>query len=207
MILSINLVLIALTVLVSISAFQNNALRQKCVLHPYTMKEQREWYRFISSGFIHADWVHLLMNMIVLFYFGTVVESWLVGINQPTGRLLYVAFYIVAIAIANISSYLKHRNNPGYRSLGASGAVSAVVFASIICQPGMVVRFIFLPVNIPGYVFAVLYIIYSIGMARYGKDQINHEAHLYGALFGLAFASVLSPAHLIAFLDYFANLL
>jgi membrane associated rhomboid family serine protease len=207
MTLSINLVVIAITVLVSIGAFGDPGLKQRLLLYPYAMGDRREWYRLFTSGFIHADWVHLAMNMIVLYYFGEHVEDWFVDMSSSLGRLCYVLFYLVAIGVANIYSVIKNRNNPGYGSLGASGAVAAVLFASIICLPGMKLRFIFLPIPIPGYIFGVLYVIYSMVMARHGRDQINHEAHLYGAVFGFVVASLIAPDLFIAFLDYFANLI
>lgn len=207
MTLSINLFIIAITVLVSVAAFGDPGLRHKLFLYPYTMRGGSEWYRIITSGFIHADWVHLLMNMLVLYYFGEPAERWLTELSPDAGRLLYVAFYLVAIAVANASSLLKNLNNPRYGSLGASGAVAAVLFAAILWYPGIKVAFFFIPIPIPGYLFAVLYILYSVIMAKRGRDIINHEAHLYGAVFGLVAAAILAPHLFMAFLDYFANLL
>jgi membrane associated rhomboid family serine protease len=204
---SINLFVIALTVLISIGAFNDAALRQKLLLYPAGMRDRNEWYRFITSGFIHGDWLHLIMNMIVLYYFGEPVEYWLNTYYPGMGRLMFIMFYVLAIAVANISSVVKNLNNPGYGSLGASGAVAAMLFASIIWIPGIEVAFIFFPVPIPGYLFGVLYIIYSVVMARRGRDLINHEAHIYGALFGFTVASVMAPELFIEFLNYFANLL
>jgi membrane associated rhomboid family serine protease len=137
--------------------------------------------RLLTHGFIHADWSHLLFNMITLFFFGRVAERIITSIIGPAG---FLAFYLSAIVIAILPTYLRHRNDARYRSLGASGAVSAVLFASILLDPWML---IFIPIPVPAILYGIGYVGYSWWMDRQGTDNTNHSAHLSGAIYGLLF--------------------
>jgi membrane associated rhomboid family serine protease len=197
----ITFILIGLNVIFSIIGFTNNDFLNKTIGWPYYEKNNKEYYRFLSSGFLHADWPHLIFNMITLYSFGPLIER-AFQINEIGGSVSFLALYILGLVVANIPSYIKHQNNSGYRSLGASGAVSAVVFAIVIFAPWG--KYIF---NMTSVLYACIYITYCIYMSRRGKGNINHDAHLWGSLFGLVFTigivALIKPEILPAILDEF----
>lgn len=147
-------------------------------------------YRFFSCGLIHADWGHLIFNMIALYLFGGIVENRFIGIFGTSGRLLYLAMYILALGASVIPTYFKNKYNYHYRSLGASGAVSAVIFAGILFYPLVGIGLFFIPVYMAGFLFGILYLFISGWLDRRGGDNINHSAHIFGALFGVAFTII-----------------
>ena len=185
---SITLVTIAVTCLVSFVAFQNAALMERLILWPPAISRGKEYHRLVSYGLVHADVGHLAFNMITLYFFGRVMEPLFVGYLGTAG---YVAFYIGALVVSILPSYLRNRGNANYRSLGASGAVSAVLFAFILVQPWAMLYVFFIPM--PAIVFAALYTGYSIYMDRSGKGNVNHGAHLWGAAYGVVFLLVMEP--------------
>lgn len=194
---NITLILVIVTAVISYFAFSNEALREKAMFSPYDIKRKNEWYRFISSGFIHADWMHLIFNMLALYTFGEVLERYyLPAYFHAKSSLIYLVLYFGGMVIAGISTYIKQKNNSSYKALGASGAVSAIVFASILFDPlpegGGIIIFP-IPIPIPPVIFGVLYLLYSAYMAKKGGDQINHDAHFYGAVFGFVFPCLLHP--------------
>jgi membrane associated rhomboid family serine protease len=180
--------LIGLTVVVSWQAFERPRLLDRLLLWPPAIDRSRQYDRLITHGFVHADWQHLLFNMITLYFFGGLVERWFVPYIGQVGFLL---FYLSAILVAILPTYLRHRHDPRYRSLGASGAVSAVLFAFILVQPWSLIFVFFLPV--PAIVYGVLYIGYSIWMDKHGQDNVNHSAHLWGAGYGVLFTLMMEP--------------
>ena len=189
--LSITLGIIVITCLISFSAFSSQKIMNDLIMWPTEMREKNQWYRFITSGLLHGDMLHLAFNMFTLFLFGQqIVEP---ACEELSGKWMYLVLYFGGMVIADIPSYLKHKNNYQYRSLGASGAVSAVVFAGIVFYPTMKMGFFFIPPIIPAYIFGPLYLLYCIYAAKQSKDNINHDAHLWGALFGLAFPIALHP--------------
>lgn len=188
--LSVTLIIIIVTCVISISSFSRPSEINKLIFWPAAMKDKKQFYRFISSGFIHADWMHLGFNMLTLYFFGRYVESYFRQIFAPG---IYVLFYLLAMIAADIPTYLKHRDDYYYRSLGASGAVSAVLFASILFDPWAKLYLFFIPIGIPAFIFGAIYIWYCIYMGKRGQDNINHNAHLWGALFGIAFLVVFEP--------------
>ena len=194
--LSLTLVLIGLTVLVSWQAFEKPRLLDRLILWPPAIDRHKQYDRLITHGFIHADWSHLLFNMITLYFFGSLVERWLVPMIGPIG---FVLFYLSAIVVAILPTYGQHRHDARYRSLGASGAVSAVLFTYILLQPWSLILVFFLPV--PAIVYAVLYVGYSIWMDKHGQDNVNHSAHLWGAAYGVMFALLVEPTVLGSFLQ------
>ena len=143
---SLTLIIIVVTVLISIKGFSDDMFRAKAMFYPYEIKEQKEWYRFLTSGFLHADWLHLIVNMYVLYMFGPILEKAYIELTGEAGRIIYLLMYLTAIAMANVSTYFKHKDYRGYAALGASGAVSAVVFAGILIWPDMELMLLFLPV-------------------------------------------------------------
>ena len=166
------------------------------------INNRKEYYRFISSGFIHANWLHLGFNMIVLFYFGYAVESFYTQIMQDSyiAKASFILLYLGGLAASSIPDYLKHKDNHYFNSLGASGATSAVLFSFILFQP-LSILYIFGIIPIPAIIFGAIYIWYSSKMSKESSDNINHSAHLYGALFGLVFTIVMKPQVIIIFIN------
>ena len=184
------------TVLVSWLSFNNPQLMERLILWPPAIQRQHQYDRLVTHGFVHADWQHLLFNMITLFFFGRLIEQFLV---QYIGHVGFALFYLSALVVAILPTYLKHRLDPRYRSLGASGAVSAVLFAFILLQPWSLIFVFFVP--LPAIVYGVLYVGYSFWMDRQGGDNINHSAHLWGAGYGMLFMLLLEPRVGPAFLQ------
>lgn len=188
--------IIIITVLVSIAAWQSRPLFERLIFwSPAIRRGQID--RFITHGFIHADAMHLLFNMFTLYFFGRIIERFYIS---KFGSLGFVAFYVLAIIAAIIPTFLKHKNNPNYASLGASGAVSAVLFAFILFAPWQTI-YLFAVVPIPAILFAIAYTAYSIYADRRGTGNTNHSAHLYGAIFGVVATLVIEPqliGHFIA---------
>ncbi len=191
----VNLALIAVTVIVSWMAFKRRETGLALAMWPSIVHRKREYYRFITYGFVHADMQHLLFNMITLFFFGSMIEQVYAASIGPFG---YVLFYVSALAISILPSYRQHRNDPGYLSIGASGAVSAVLFAFILYQPWSLIFVFFFP--IPAIVYAVLYVAFTVYMNRRGTDNINHSAHLWGAAYGVLITVAVDPSSLSRFL-------
>lgn len=193
-------VIIIITVIISFLAWQNQKLFNRLIFYPPAIKN-RQYDRFVTHGFIHADGMHLLFNMFTLYFFGRVIERFYVGIF---GSLGFVGFYALSIAFAMIPSYLNNKNNPRYLSLGASGGVSAVLFAFILFFPWEMI-YIFGILPIPAIVFAILYTAYSVYADRRGMSNINHSAHLYGAAFGVVATLAIKPSLILHFLDALFN--
>ncbi len=198
--LSITLIIIIITVLVSIGAFSNQKLLDDLIFYGPAISQRRQWYRLITHGLLHADPAHLIFNMIALYSFGTGLERAFVSscLFGSMGKVIFLLLYVSALVAASLPDLIKHKNDYHFKSLGASGAVSAVIFASIIILPTIGVGIIFLPIRIPGYIFAVLYIAISAYLDKRGGGNINHGAHLWGAIFGLLFtiAFIYAMGHL-----------
>ena len=184
---SITVIIIIITVLVSLSAFRNEKIMNDLIFYPPAVSKNNQYYRFITCGFIHADWGHLLFNMISFYFFGQFVENAFEYIFGTGGKLLYLLMYVLALIVSLLPTYFKNVDNHYYRSLGASGAVSAVIFAGILLDPANKIYLMFIPVGIPGFVFGPVYLLISAWLDRKGSDNINHSAHIWGALFGVAF--------------------
>jgi len=173
-------------------------------LNPYATYHKKEWYRIVSHGFLHADWVHLFVNMFVLFSFGRVVESIFKQlayegiIKSPV--LTFVILYFGSMIMATITTIKKQKDNQWYNSVGASGAVSAVIFTSIFFQP-LANLYFYAVIPIPGIVFGILYLAYSHYMSKRGGDNINHDAHFIGAVFGFLFPILLEPKLFFVFIN------
>ncbi len=185
--LSITIVIVIITVLISFGAFNNPKITEDLIFSPTAVSKRNQWYRFFSSGLIHADGTHLLFNMFSLYMFGPFVEKQFLSIFGEYGKWLYLLMYILALLVCLLPTYFKHKNNYYYRGLGASGAVSAVIFAGLLLSPGIEVGLFFIPPFIPGFLFAPLYLGLSIWLERRGKDNVNHSAHIWGAVFGMIF--------------------
>jgi membrane associated rhomboid family serine protease len=184
---TITLIIVIITALISFSAFNNEKIMNDLIFYPPAVTNNKQYYRFITCGFIHADFAHLIFNMISLYLFGKFVEDKFVEIFDKGGKILYLAMYLLALIVSLLPTYAKNKNNQYYRSLGASGAVSAVVFAGLMIAPYVKVGLFIIPPIIPGFIFGPLYLIISAWLDKKGGDNINHSAHIWGALFGLAF--------------------
>jgi len=203
--LSITLIIVIITSLVSIGGISNQKILDDLIFYPPDIS-RNQYYRFITHGLIHADYFHLIFNMIALYSFGEAVEKWLFSnpcLFGESGRYFFLLLYISALIVASIPDYFKYRNNYQFRSLGASGAVSAVIFASITLLPQLPINFVFIPVGIPGFIFGIIYLVASAYMDKRGGGRINHSAHLWGALFGIVFVIVF--VKLFGRLDIFDN--
>ncbi len=199
--LSLTVILIAITCASSYYAWKNPAFIEKSLFTPYRVNRQKEYARFILSGFIHKDGVHLLFNMFTFYFFGQVVEQFLgyfFGANW--GNLVFVLFYLTAIVVSDIPTYIKEKDNPSYHALGASGGTAAMVFASIILMP-LADICIFGIFCLPGFLLGAMFLAYAYYKGKVADDNINHDAHLYGALFGIVFILLLEPARAGHFWD------
>jgi len=185
--LTITVLIIIATVGTSIIAFNKQEVMDKLIFYPPAVSQNNQWYRFFTCGFIHADLPHLLFNMYALYLFGNAVESRFMGLFGDKGKLLYLAMYLLALAFCLLPTYAKNKNNYNYRSLGASGAVSAVVFCFMLFEPLAGVGMVFIPVYIAGFLFGLIYLAVSFALDKKGGGRINHSAHVWGALFGIAF--------------------
>lgn len=184
MALTLTIIIVLATGIYSYMGFNNPTLVQKQLFYPYQMQRDNSWYRFITHGFLHADYAHLLINCFVLYQFGQNVEyTFMALFGTVVGKLSFITFYLLAVVASAYPGYLKHKDNPGYRALGASGATSALVFSSILFQPWQ--WFVFPPM--PAILFGPAFLWYSSYMDRRGNDNIGHDAHFWGAIFGLVF--------------------
>ncbi|HRP18570.1 MAG TPA: rhomboid family intramembrane serine protease [Ginsengibacter sp.] len=191
--LSLTVLVIIITTLVSLSAFNSRKIMDDLIFYPAIIREKNQYYRFLTYGFIHADFMHLAFNMYAFYLFGEFTEkAFLTIFGEGSGKFFYLAMYLLTLIACVIPDYNKHSTNHQYRSLGASGAVSAVVFAYILLNPLQGIRLIFLPFFIPGFIFGILYVVVSYYLGRKGGTNINHNAHLWGALFGVVFLIVTS---------------
>jgi membrane associated rhomboid family serine protease len=179
------LILLAVTIGISLAAFRRPDVMERFLLRPEQVYYDHQWLRLLTSGFIHADVAHLGMNMLTFFFFAFPLEQYLGG-----GGLLIL--YLVSIIVANIMTTFEHKDDPGYASLGASGGGSAVLFSFIVFDPTSKLYMLFIPIPIPAVVFAVGYLIYSYIAAQRGIGNINHKAHLWGAVVGILLTVLLS---------------
>ena len=194
---SFTLITVIVTVAISIAAFNNENLVNKLILWPRYMNDPQEYYRLLTSGFIHADWNHLIFNMVSLYFIGSSAES-ILGMG-------FLTLYLTGIIISSLPSFLKHRNNSYYRSLGASGGVAAIMFFFIYFAPWSKLYIIFLPIGIPAILFGVLYLVYEAYMAKKGGGTMNHDAHFWGAVYGLVYALIIDPTHGKLFINAVLN--
>lgn len=194
------IILIAITVAVSYAAFKSPKLMDQLQFNASKIVHKNEYHRLITHAFIHANWEHLFVNMIVLFSFGQAIEAYFKYYFGNNAILNYALLYLGGILASNIYALIKHRNNYFYNSVGASGAVSAVLFAAILFDPRRDILFFFI-LPIPGILFAILYLVYSYQMSMKQKDNVAHDAHFLGALFGFIFPILVNYQLLEVFLD------
>lgn len=197
----INFIIIAITVIVSILAWNQQDLFSKLKFNPYITKERKEYWRLVSYGLIHADWVHLLVNMFVLYSFGNLVTQYFELLFPGRSVFYYLILYIGGLLMASAPGFGRHKNNPYYNAVGASGAVSAVLFSSIVFNPMNKIYLFFFPIGIPAVVFGILYLIYSVYMDKKGKDNVGHDAHFWGGVFGFLVTIALKPGLFLHFIN------
>ncbi|HEY1030793.1 MAG TPA: rhomboid family intramembrane serine protease [Flavipsychrobacter sp.] len=197
---SFTLIIVIVTVLVSLGAFNNATLMDKLLLWPRRMDSPSEYHRFLTSGFIHADYMHLFFNMFTLYMFGTHVETFFAMIGKP---YLFPVLYLAGIIASSLPPYAKHKNDSYYRALGASGGVASVLFSAIYFAPWTKIILIIIPM--PGIIFAIAYLAYSAYMDKKGNDNIGHGAHFWGAVFGFVFTFLFDPTHGRIFLEQIMN--
>jgi membrane associated rhomboid family serine protease len=197
----ITYIIIAITVFTSLTYMENHSLKHKLMFNAYYIHHNKEWYRFFSNGLIHADFMHLGFNMVSLYMFGRSVEKSFTNLFDAQGILFFVLLYVGGLVMSSIYSYEKHKNNEYYNALGASGAVSAVIFSYIILMPTNTLRFIFFPIPIPAYIFGGLFLAIEYYLGKRGRDNIGHDAHFWGAVFGVLFTIMLKPALFTRFID------
>lgn len=198
--------IIGLTVVISLFAFSNQQVKNSFILYPFRIRHKKTYQEFLTHGFIHNDIMHLIFNMVTLYFFGDEAESLFTQkFGTSTGRIVFLFVYLSAIVIAAIPSFVKHKNNEYYRSLGASGATSAILFASILVNPLNTIMILPIPIPIPAWLFGPLYLAYSAYMAKQAKDNIGHDAHFMGAIYGLVITTILVPESFGHFLEQIAH--
>ena len=190
---STTLIIIAITAVVSLMALNNQALFSSLLFEPFVIHEKKDWFRFISHGFVHGSIMHLVVNMYVLWMFGEAVEASYAEVTGGDGRIPYLILYVAGIVLSALPGYFKHKHDPNYRAVGASGATSAVVFSFILLHPDTKLMLIFLPIPMASWIFGGLYLAYEWYMSKRGNDGIAHDAHYFGALFGIAFTALIGP--------------
>ncbi len=187
------LAIVAFTVVISLLGLQDRRVFEQLVFEPFTIHARKDWFRFLTHAFLHAHIPHLAVNMFVLWSFGRVLEPSLGAITATGGRLSFLLLYLGGTVFAALPSYKKHLYDPSYRAVGASGAVSAVLFATILLYP-MEELYFFGIVPIKGWMFGPLYLAYEYYMDKRGQDNVAHDAHFFGALFGIGFITILHPS-------------
>ncbi|MCE7992647.1 MAG: rhomboid family intramembrane serine protease [Roseivirga sp.] len=186
--------------LVTYVAWQKPELHRKLMLNPYDTIRAKQYYRLLTSGFVHNNSMHLFLNLFTLYFFGRAIETTFANTFGASGTVLYVLLFVTAVIVANIPTTLKYKDSPHYNSLGASGAVSALVLAFILFDP-LQELCLYALICLPGYLLGLLFIVYSVIMSKRNVDNINHDAHLFGALYGMIFTLALRPETFNNFID------
>lgn len=191
----------ALTIATSIYTFSNPSLYGKFMLYPYAIARKQQLFTVFTSGLIHKDWGHLLFNMMTFFYFGFGLERLLAELSS-WGHLQFAVIYLLSLVLSDIPTIIRHKNNKSYASLGASGAICAVLFSYILFDPKMMLG-IFMVIPMPAWLFGILFIGYSVWASKRSSDGINHDAHLFGAIAGMLLTLLLYPWILTHFIGQF----
>ncbi|MBL4585735.1 MAG: rhomboid family intramembrane serine protease [Flavobacteriales bacterium] len=195
------LIILIITALVSFAAFQNRDWQSKLVFNAYLVKHSNQWYRVFSHAFIHGSWMHLGVNMWVLWMFGKSTETFFDAYRGSAGPIIFLALYVGGILFATLPSYKRHQDNFSYNSLGASGAVAAVLFSAIYFTPTMNLYLMFIPVPIPAVIFGIGYLALEWYLDKKANDHVAHDAHFWGAGFGFIFSVIMAPEQMGRFID------
>lgn len=198
----ISYILIGLTAIVSLKGFSDRGFMERFLYRPFNIKHYNEHYRTVSHIFLHVDPMHLIFNMIALYYFGPLVEAYFrLDFGMVAGNVLFVVFYLLGGVFATLLPFIRHKDQEYYSSVGASGAIAALIFAGIIFEPLMEIGIIFLPIRVPAYIFGPVYLLIEYLAMRYGKTAIAHDAHISGALFGILFVLITNIDRLKLFIN------
>lgn len=201
------MIFLAVTVLIGIVSFlcfRDQRLFDKLKFHPLSIKENGEWYRFFSHVLVHASWGHLLINLFVFYNFGGYVLQLFMQSKGPLyGQVLFAVFLLAGAFFSSLKAYYKHSDNPAYAAVGASGVVAATLFAFIIFEPLNGIYLFFIPIPIPAFIFGALYLVYEYVMDKQSQDRIAHDAHFFGAIFGVVFTFVFDSG---SFLNFFTKI-
>jgi membrane associated rhomboid family serine protease len=198
---SITLIIVAATVLISINGFNNQTFFRKLDFSPYEVMQRKEWYRIFSHVLLHGDWMHLFVNMFVFWSFGRSVEMYFQGIWGGTGTFYYILLYVGGAAFASLPALKRHGDNPYYTAIGASGAVAAILFTSILLAPMNKIYLLFIPFGLPAFLFGPLYIALEYYLDKRGGGNIAHDAHYWGAVFGFLFPIAIKPTLFMVFIQ------
>lgn len=203
---SVNIIIIFSIAAVSFLGFSNQTLFLKFLFKPYSILKDKEWYRFISSAWLHADYMHLFVNLFVLYSFGNYLEYFLNVYYEEQSSVLYLFLFLGSTVVSHIPSYVKHKSNIKYQAVGASGGVSGILFTYILINPlSMLELYLFIP--IPAIVFGILYLWYSYYMSKNNMDNIGHETHIYGALGGMILITIIKPGIWVSFFNQLFKIL
>lgn len=197
----ITYIILAITIVTSIFAMDNNSLKNKMMFNAYMIHERKEWYRFFSHGLIHADWMHLGFNMFSFYIFGKAVEDGYSMMFEEKGILFFILLYVGGLVMSSLYSYEKNKKNIHYNALGASGAVSAVIYAYIILDPTARIGMMFIPIRVPAYIFGFVYLGIEYYLSKRGNTGIGHDAHFWGAIYGVILTLILRPGLASSFID------
>jgi membrane associated rhomboid family serine protease len=193
--------LIGATVILSLIGFSNHSFFEKNKFVPYLVaRNPKEWFRIISSGFLHADFMHLLLNMYVFYSFGSFLSAYFIFTFEKLGNLLFLILYITSIIASHIPTLIKQKNNGYYASIGASGAVSAITFSYILINPTSTITML-MGIHMPAILFGIIYLAAEYFLGKRNNDNINHDAHFWGAVYGFAFTGLLQPNLFVAFIN------
>jgi membrane associated rhomboid family serine protease len=189
--------ILLITVLTSVVAIMyDTTLIGKFIFHPYSVIREKRYSTFFTSGLIHADYSHLAFNMLTFFFFGFALEKMM-------GSIPFLFLYLISLATSEIGTLIKHKDNNSYYSLGASGAVSAVLFSYILYSPLSKIYLFFIPIGIPAWLFGPIYLAYCVYAAKKSSDHINHDAHFYGAISGIILTIIFNPSIISSFINQF----
>ena len=187
---TITIAILAITCVVSFTAFSNEKVMDDLIFYPPAITHQNQWYRFITCGLIHADIAHLGFNMYSFYMFGDYIESTFTDIFGAKGKAIYLLLYVSSLVVCLLPTYFNNKENYYYKSLGASGAVSAIVFAFIFLAPTRRIELMFIHIPFPAFIFGAVYLGVSAYLSRKGGSRINHSAHFWGAIYGIVFLIV-----------------
>ena len=193
------IILILLNIGASFYAWNNKNMYNKWMMNPYRIYHNNQYYRFITSGFIHGDWMHLFFNMFAFYSFGEALEYYLYMYTGAAAQLYFYGVYIIALIVSDIPTYFKNKDNESYNSLGASGAVAAIIFACIVAEP-LGDLYIY-GIHCKNFIFGFIYLAYSYYSSKKNLGGINHDAHFYGAVFGIVAMAVIHPTLLTTFFE------
>lgn len=197
----LSILIIIITAVISVVALNDRDIFNKLKFNAFDIKHNKQVYRFFTHAFVHVDWMHLLVNMYVLYTFSEVVMTFFRYYFGYKAGYYFVLLYIGGIIFSSLFDFFKHKENVSYNAVGASGAVASVVFASIILHPGASIYFFFIPIGIPAALFGLVYLVYSAYMAKKGNDNIGHNAHFWGSIFGILYTIILNPGFLTRFIN------